>query len=158
MLLAPFANLPWKTRNILVQDEASYKQLNTAARAMLHEGRIADRMPLTMGYYTGERVPVTAQHFLTYRSDAVSAADGTFWIRRVPKPILIVRDAADVVIQPFEPHMLLSAANAEGALPPDVQFHLVPNSRPPSLAGHSFPDTKDQLVATITRWLESKGL
>ncbi|MFC0386430.1 alpha/beta hydrolase [Muricoccus vinaceus] len=158
MLLAPFANLPWKTRTILMADEAAYRRLNAAARTLLREGRPAERLPSPMGYYTGERVPVTAQHFLTYRSDAVSAADGTFWIRRVPRPILILRDAADAVIQPFEPHMLLAAASAEGALPPEARFVLLPNSRPPSLAAHSFADTGDALVEAASAWLRDQGL
>jgi len=61
---------------------------------------------------------VTPQHFLTYRDEQASAADGTYWIRRIPRPILIVRDEADGVVLPFEPYMLLSAARAEGSLVP----------------------------------------
>jgi len=158
VLLAPFANLPWKTRTILMADEDAYRELNAAARAMLRDGRAAERLPAPMGYYTGERVPVTAQHFLTYRSDASSVADGTFWIRRVPRPILLVRDAADGVIQPFEPHMLLAAAHAEGALPPEVRYVPLPNPRAPSLAAHSFVDTPDALVAAVSGWLRERGL
>ncbi|WP_043830102.1 alpha/beta hydrolase [Muricoccus aerilatus] len=158
VLLGPFANLPWKTRNILMQDEPAYRRLNEAARAMLRDGRLAERLPEPMGFYTGQRVPVTAQHFLTYRSDAVSAADGTFWIRRIPKPVLIMRDAADAVIQPFEPHMLLSAANAEGSLTQGARYVLLPNDRPPSLAGHYFPDTADKLVETLGAWLAERQL
>ena len=158
VLLGAFANLPWKTRNILMQDETGYRELNASARSMLREGRLTERLPSPMGFYTGQRVPVTAQHFLTYRSDAVSVADGTFWIRRIPKPILMVRDAADLVIQAFEPHMLLSAASAEGALPPEVRYVLLPNPRVPSLAAHYFPDTADALVAAVTAWLQEQAL
>jgi hypothetical protein len=157
MLLSAFANLPWKTRNILMQDEPGYHRLNEAARAMLREGQLTERLPEPMGFYTGQRVPVTAQHFLTYRSDAASVADGTFWIRRIPKPVLIVRDAADAVIQPFEPHMLLSAAGAEGSLVQGIRFALLPNDRPPTLAAHYFPDTADKLVEAVSAWMSEKG-
>jgi len=57
---------------------------------------------------------VTAHHVLTYRNEQASAADGTYWISRVPRPILILRDEADGVVLPFESYMLLSAARAEG--------------------------------------------
>lgn len=158
VLLGPFANLPWKTRNILMGDEAAYRRLNDEARAMLRDGRLAERLPEPMGFYTGQRVPVTAGHFLTYRSDSTSIADGTFWIRRIPAPVLIVRDAADAVIQPFEPQMLVSAANAEGSLTQGARYVLLPNDRPPSLAGHYFPDTGDKLVETIGAWLAEREL
>jgi hypothetical protein len=59
---------------------------------------------------------VTEQHFLTYRDEQTSAADGTYWISRIPRPILILRDQADGVVLPFEPYMLLSAAHAEESL------------------------------------------
>src|SRR5213075_1184743 len=64
VLTGMFGNLPWKSRHILVQ----------------------------MNWITGQKVPMTAQHFLTYRWENSSAADGTYWIRRVPYPILMVRD------------------------------------------------------------------
>jgi hypothetical protein len=75
---------------------------------------------------------VTAQHFLTYRDEQTSAADGTYWVPRIPRPILILRDEADGVVMPFEPYMLLSAAQAEGSLVPSIQYVLLPNRRPPS--------------------------
>src|SRR5256885_8325312 len=60
--------------------------------------------------------PLTGQHFLTYRTEASSAADSTYWIKRVPRPILMLRDAGDATIAPFEPYMLLSAATSAGSL------------------------------------------
>jgi hypothetical protein len=57
----------------------------------------------------GVETPVTAQHFLTYWDEQTSAADGTYWIPRIPRPILILHDEADGVLLPFEPYMLLSA-------------------------------------------------
>jgi pimeloyl-ACP methyl ester carboxylesterase len=70
MLLGPFGNLPWKTRSILVQNEDSFRGLIDAAMKSLRDG----------------------QHFLTYRWTETSVADGTFWIHRIPIPILLVRD------------------------------------------------------------------
>jgi hypothetical protein len=62
-----------------------------------------------MRWLGGVATPVTARHFLTYRDEQASAADGTYWISRIPRP-------ADGVMLPFEPHMLLSAAPGEGSL------------------------------------------
>ena len=53
-----------------------------------------------MNWIGGRQAPVTARHFLTYRDEAASAADTTFWIARIPRPILLVRDAADGVVNP----------------------------------------------------------
>lgn len=58
---------------------------------------------------------MTEQHFLTCRDEQTSAADGTHWISRIPRPILILRDEADGVVLPFKPYML-SAAHAEESL------------------------------------------
>jgi hypothetical protein len=41
--------------------------------------------------------PLTGGHFLTYRAEASSSANGTYWIKRVPRPILMVRDAGDTI-------------------------------------------------------------
>ena len=69
-----------------------------------------------MHWLGGVETPVPAQHFLTYRDEQTSAADGTYWISRIPRPILILSDEADGVVLPFEPYMLLSAAHAEESL------------------------------------------
>src|SRR5262249_48019901 len=97
------------------------------------------------------------RHFLTYRSDA-STADGTYWIRRVPRPILMVRDASDGIIEPFEPYALLSAATSAGSLVPSVKYVLLPNHRPRGPAGHSFLDNKQPLVDTVAAWLAEQRL
>ena len=69
-----------------------------------------------MRWLGGVETPVTPQDFLTYRGEQTSAADGTYWISRIPRPILILSDEADGVVLPFEPYMLLSAAHAEESL------------------------------------------
>ena len=158
VLLGAFANLPWKSQNILVQDRERYRQLAEAAVKSLRDGTLDQVMPVKMRFSTpvsaaAAEAPITGQHFLTYRWDKTSVADGTFWIRRVPNPILMIRDQADAAIAPFEPHMLLSAAHSEGSLPPKVDFILLPDSKPPSLRGHSFDGNEQPLTDAIAKWL-----
>jgi hypothetical protein len=98
----------------------------------------------------GQDVPVTGQHFLTYRFDRTSLADGTFWIRHIPKPILIVRDQSDGVVLPFEPHMLVSAAHSEGSLVTSVDLVVLPDANPVSLKGHYF-DGNEQPLTDVSR-------
>jgi pimeloyl-ACP methyl ester carboxylesterase len=157
-LLGMLGNLPWKTRTILVQDEHQFKALTEEAMAALRAGREGERLALPMGWFTGEKMPVTAQHFLTYRCEESSAADSTYWIRRVTHPVLMVRSEADALIQPFEPYMLLHAAHAECSLVASIEYVLLPDPRPRSLEGHSFTGNEAALVATINRWLDAQGL
>jgi fermentation-respiration switch protein FrsA (DUF1100 family) len=102
--------------------------------------------------------PATPQHFLTYRDEQASAADGTCWIPRVPRPILIVRDEADGVVLPFEPYMLFSAAQAEGSLVPSIKYALLPNPPPPSREGHIFADNTEALTDAVAAWLGEQQL
>jgi len=141
ILTGGIAKLPWKARHILIQDEDTYRALAQAARDAVRAGR-----------------PEAARLFLTYRDEAASAADTTFWIARIPRPILLVRDAADGIVLPFEPYMLLSAARAEGSLVPEIRYVLLPNPRPPSLEGHIFADNTEPLAEAIASWLAERGL
>ena len=111
-----------------------------------------------MRWLGGVETPVTAQHFLTYREEQTSAADGTYWISRIPRPILILRDEADGVVLPFEPYMLLSAAYAEGSLVPSIKYVLVPNHRPPSREGHQFADNAAVLTDAVSGWLAEQHI
>lgn len=158
ILTGPFANLPWKSRHLLIQNEENVRQLSEAAVKALREGRADAPLPVRMGWITGQPVPVTGQHFLTYRSEASSTADGTYWIRRIPRPILLVRDGADGVVEPFEPYMLLSAGTAPGALPPSVKLVVIPNTRPRSPAAHGFADNQGALVDVVAAWLAEQKL
>ena len=67
ILTGPFGKLPWKSRNILIQNEDTYKKLGAAARGAVMTGRAADMLPMRMPYLGGRQTAVTAQHFLTYR-------------------------------------------------------------------------------------------
>ena len=113
ILLGAFGNLPWKSRNLLVQDEARFRALIEASLISLREGTLDQVLPVKMRFSTpvssttasaGPDIPITGQHFLTYRWDRTSVADGTFWIQRIPRPILIVRDQSDAVVQLRAPH------------------------------------------------------
>jgi pimeloyl-ACP methyl ester carboxylesterase len=158
VLLGAFANLPWKSRNILVQDEERYQQLAEASMKSLRDGTLDQVLSVKMRFSTSvssapAEAPITGQHFLTYRWEKTSVADGTFWIRRVPNPILMIRDQSDAAIATFEPHMLLSAAHSEGSLAPKVDFILLPDAKPPSLRGHYFDGNEQPLTDAITKWL-----
>jgi pimeloyl-ACP methyl ester carboxylesterase len=158
ILTGPFGNLPWKSRNILIQNEEVYERLTAAARNAVATSKVADILPMKMPYLGGRQTAVTAQHFLTYRDEQTSAADGTYWIPRIPHPILLVRDEADGIILPFEPHMLLSAAHAQGSLVKSITYVIAPDQHPPSAAGHIFTDNTQPLIDAISAWLAKQHL
>lgn len=140
VLTGMFANLPWRTRHMLVADEEAFRRLSEAAFKALAEGNERELLPLRMRRPRGEEEPLTGEHFLTYRSEASSTADGTFWIKRIPRPILMVRDAGDALVQSFEPYMLLSAATSEGSLVPSIKYELLPNPKGVYPEAHGFVD------------------
>jgi pimeloyl-ACP methyl ester carboxylesterase len=158
ILTGPFGKLPWKSRNILIQNEDAYMALRAAAHDALKAGKAADVLPVKMPYLGGAQSAVTAQHFLTYRDEGSSAADGTYWIPRIPHPIILLRDQADGVVLPFEPHMLVSAAHADGSLVPSIRYVLVPDQHPVGPAGHVFTDNTQPLVDAVSAWLAEQHL
>jgi pimeloyl-ACP methyl ester carboxylesterase len=163
VLSGMFANLPWRTRYMLIQNEDAFRRLSDAAIESLRDGKVDDLLPLRMRRTGNVEEPVTGQHFLTYRSEASSTADGTYWIKRIPRPILMICDAGDAIVAPFEPYALLSAARSQGSLVPSINYVLLPNSRdqnpaPFSLRDHLFLDNREPLSETITRWLGERHL
>lgn len=158
VLTGCFANLPSRSRTILIQNEERYHALAGAALASLRDGTPEQPLPHKMRYIEGQDVPVTGQHFLTYRLEQSSVADGTYWIRRVPRPILIVVNESDGIVQPFEPHMLLAAANAQYSLPPNVKFVRLPDARAPSVDGHMFVGNEKRLDDAVAAWLADQQL
>ena len=158
ILTGAFGKLPWKSRHILIQDEAEYRALTDASRRALKAGTATEVLPIKMRWLGGVETPVTPQHFLTYRDEQASAADSTYWIRRIPRPILIVRDEADGVVLPFEPYMLLSAAQAEGSLVPSIKYLQLPNQQPPSRESHIFADNAEALIDAVAAWLGERQL
>ena len=161
VLTSAFADLPWKSRNMLVQDEDRYLELRKIALDYQRVGKGAEQLPKEMSERlrraAGSSI-VTSQHFLTYRSTEASTASGVYWIKRIPYPILLVRDAADPINADFEPYMLLSAATSEGTLVPSVHFELLPNPNPPSFRAHMFIENREQLVMAVSAWLKTRGL
>ncbi len=158
ILTGPFAKLPWKSRNIIIQNEDIYKRLAAAAHDALTAGKSGDILSTRMPYLGGRQTAVTAQHFLTYRDERTSAADGTYWIPRIPRPILLLRDQADGIVLPFEPHMLVSAAHAEGSLVRSVTYRVVPDQHPSGAAGHVFTDNTEPLIDAVSAWLAEQHL
>jgi len=158
VLSGMFANLPWKSRYMLVQNEESFAQLHEASLKSLREGKQAAVLPMQMRRTGTEGEAVTGQHFLTYRAEQSSTADGTYWIRRVPQPILMLRDGGDSLIQPFEPYMLLSAATAPGSLVPSIKYLIVPNPKGSNPRGHRFSDNQESLADAIVGWLQDQKL
>ncbi len=158
VLSGMFANLPWKSRHMLVQNEESFAQLHEASLNSLREGKQAAVLPMQMRRTGTQSEPVTGQHFLTYRAEQSSTADGTYWIRRIPQPILMLRDGGDATIQPFEPYMLLSAAKATGSLVPSIKYVIVPNAKGPNPRGHRFSDNQEPLANAIAAWLHDQKL
>src|SRR5256885_7051273 len=157
VLTGMFGNLPWKSRHILVQNEGNWSQLFETALKNLRQGKASDVLPVQMNWITGQKVPMSAQHFLTYRWENTSAADGTYWIRRIPHPILMVRDDGDAIIQPFEPYMLLSAAGSSGSLVPSIEYVKLPNKeRGP--AEHGFINNRQPLTETVAGWPKEQNL
>ena len=158
VLTGPFGKLPWKSRNIIIQDDDTYKELGAAARRATAAGNAADTLTMKMPYLGGRQTPVTAQHFLTYRDEFSSAADGTYWMPRIPHPILMLRDQADGIVLPFEPYMLLSAAHGEGTLVQGITYEVVPDTHPIGPAGHTFTDNTEPLVERVSAWLAKQHL
>jgi pimeloyl-ACP methyl ester carboxylesterase len=158
ILTGMFANLPWKSRHLLVQDEERFAALREAALKALGEGKEGELLPGGMRRTRGQAEPVTAQHFLTYRASESSTADGTYWIARIPRPILLVRDEGEIIVQTFEPSMLLAAARAHGSLVPSITYVLLPNPRGPNPDGHFFSDNREPLASTIVAWLREQNL
>lgn len=157
VLTGMFGNLPWKSRHLLVQNEDNWSQLADAAMKGLRDGKLDEVMAVRMNWITGQKVPMTPQHFLTYRWESSSVADGTYWIRRIPRPILMVRDDGDVIVQAFEPPMLLSAATSAGSLVPSIKYVNLPNpKRGP--AEHYFVNNRETLIETVAGWLREQKL
>lgn len=152
LLTGVFANLPWKSRHILIQNEANYHQLFSEAKAALAAGTEANDLATQMRWLGGVVLPVTGMHFLTYRWDKSSVADGTFWINRIPRPILMIRGKNDTTVLDFEPNMLLAAATAEGTLVPNIQYVPLPN------ASHGLDGNESGAIAAVVAWLQSLGL
>lgn len=156
ILASAFANLPWKSRNVLIQDEDQYAQLYSESIQFLAEGKQADVLPTQMrggGGNPNHTGPVTAQHFLSYRREFASSADTTYWIRKVPRPVLLMRGTQDQTILNFEPNWILeNATRSEGTICPSCKFVAIPG------ATHGLSENPDAVIAAELAFLQSLGL
>ena len=149
LLTGMFADLPWKSRHLLIDDEAAYRRLGEAAVAAANEGDFARVLPEPMRWLGGREMTVTAAHFLTYRQTGTAGARSIDWIARIPYPLLMVRDEHDPVINYFEPGQLEAAATA--GIAPSVRSVLLPSQ--PGSNGHAFETSGDALVELAAPWL-----
>jgi pimeloyl-ACP methyl ester carboxylesterase len=149
LLTGMFADLPWKSRHLLINDEQAYARLGAEATALAQRGEFATVLSEPMRWLYGHEMPVTAQHFLSYRQTGTAGARSVDWIARVPYPLLMVRDANDPVINYFEPGQLEAAASA--GISPSVTSVLLPS--PAGSNGHAFEKTGDALTELAAGWL-----
>lgn len=157
ILTGMFADLPHKSRHVLMQDDAQWLALQREALAALRDGEPERVLATPMRWINGVGVQVTARHFLTYRAQESSAAVGTYWIRRVPYPVLLVRDAGDTIVAESEAAALEAAARSEGSLVPSVTRVELPNATAGRDA-HYFVNNAGPLAATVADWLAAHAI
>jgi pimeloyl-ACP methyl ester carboxylesterase len=148
-LTGMFADLPWKSRHLLINDEPTYAALTAEAIEAVQAGDYDRVLAAGMPWLGGRTMPVTAQHFLTYRHVGLAGARSIEWIKRIPYPLLMVRDENDPVIEYFEPGWLEAAL--AGGLSPAVSSVLLPSPAPSN--GHAFEKSGDLLVQTVHDWI-----
>jgi hypothetical protein len=68
-----------------------------------------------------------------------------------------VRDEGDVIVQSFEPPMLVSAARSPGSLVPSISYVSLPNAKR-GPAEHYFVNNRQPLVDAVAGWLKEQGL
>ncbi len=151
VLTGMFADLPWKSRYLLINDEATYGALTDEAVQAVQAGDYGRILSRGMPWLGGQTMPVTAQHFLTYRTVGLAGARSVEWLPRIPYPLLLVRDQNDPVIEYFEPGWL-EAALTDG-LSPSVSSVLLPSPTPSN--GHAFELSGDALVDTVHEWINA---
>jgi hypothetical protein len=152
VLTGMFADLPWKSRHLLVNDETTYRELTEQAVDAAQAGDYSRVLATGMPWLGEKTMPVTAEHFLTYRKVGVAGARGIEWIARIPYPILMIRDQHDSVIHDFEPGWL-AAALADG-ISPSVRTVALPS--PEGTVGHQFEGSSAALVDTVSDWLADR--
>jgi hypothetical protein len=149
VLTGMFADLPWKSRHLLINNEATYRELTEEAVEAVRSGEYSRTLAAGMPWLGGKTMPVSAEHFLTYRRVGLAGARSTEWIARIPYPVLMIRDEHDTVIHDFEPGWLEAAV--EHGLSPAVKS--VSLSSAEGTEGHRFDGSRDELVATVANWL-----
>lgn len=150
VLTGMFADLGWKSRYVLINDEGTYQRLHAEAAESVRVGDydrvLSTELPIP-GNHPSSRM--TAEHFLTYRANDLAGTRSLDWAPRVPYPILMISDKNETVIAPFEPAWLQSSASS--GLSPSVQ--LVQLDSEPGTDGHAFEGSAQELIDTVLRWL-----
>lgn len=151
VLTGMFADLAWKTRHMLVADEEQYQALHSQALEAAQQSDFGRTLETKMPYFGDVMSPVTANHFLSYRDVSSASSRSVDWIRRVPYPILMVRDENDRVVHDFEAAWMQTSAD-EGLSPSVTRFTVESD---PSGYGHSFATSGEKLIEILTDWLPS---
>src|SRR4029078_1899875 len=157
-LSGAFPNLCWKTRYVIDPDQANYRALYDSAEQQLRVGKPGENMPVEMNWRGRKSMPMSAQHFLTYRWDGTSVADGTFWIKRIPRLVLIVHDEVDPIVAGYEPEQLFAAAKSDESIVPSCKLVILPNAKGENAGTHGFSDNRAPLLAAMVAWLKELGL
>jgi pimeloyl-ACP methyl ester carboxylesterase len=144
------ANLPWKSRHLLIGDEKLYAMLRDEATAAIRAGdfdrELSQQMP-----WLGRATAVTAGHFSSYRDAEIAAPRSVEWVARLPYPLLMIRDAHDAVINPFEANeMAVSARRGHSGAVTAVTL-----SSPAGSNGHLFEGSRPALIETIAGWVKA---
>jgi pimeloyl-ACP methyl ester carboxylesterase len=154
VLTGVFADLPWKSRYMLIGNEATYGALKNEALEAIGERDFARRLSLGMGWLQGKTMPVSADHFLTYRAEGLSGARTLEWIERIPYPFLLLRDEHDTIIHDFE-RVWLEAA-AAGGISPAATITLLPSAE--GGEGHHYVNSGPALITTVTDWIAALAI
>lgn len=152
ILASAFANLPLKTRDIIIGNKQHYSELHESAARFVKSGKHDSILPKEMPYLHGKNVPVSAIHFYTYRDTDTSIAVTEKWIQLVPLPVLILQDEGDQIVQPAESWKLMECASSTSSMVRDAEYRLIPNKRGPNPDGHSFTDNFNELGTIIGDW------
>jgi len=159
VLTSMFANLPWKSRNILPPGGDTYDAWQAEARAAARNAEFPALIEPMKNPAGPLAARMSAEHFLTYRDMEASAAVGTDWIRRVPAPILLIRHEGDTLVSSAEADSMLAAATALGALTDDASLKTITSaSGANGFAAHDFIDDADRRAVTdhIGDWIKRR--
>lgn len=144
------ADLPWKSRHVLAAPDGRYESLRNEAIAKAREGRFSEPLTGRMPWLYGGESNVTAEHFVTYRAEGLSAARSVEWVTRVPYPVLLVRDENDPVVSASEGSWM--AASAASGLSPSVTYRRLASASGSN--GHRFETSLSDLVSAVGDWIE----
>lgn len=147
-----FADLAWKSRHLLIGDAFRYDELAQEALAAVRSRKWDQALDSLMPWLRGQSTVVSAQHFVTYRWEAAAAAKSAFWVRRIPYPMLVVRDENDQIIWEFEQSWLEAAASV--GVGGDATFHKLRSKQGSN--GHGFEDSGEELVGLVRAWVDAK--